>query len=80
AGKPVITTRVGGVENVVLPEKTAFLCEPGDEISFAEKLSILIDNPSEREAMGAAGWSVVGQKFHYTRLVQDMASLYRSLL
>jgi glycosyltransferase involved in cell wall biosynthesis len=80
SGKPVITTKVGGVENVVIPEKTAFLCNPGDEKTFAEKLSILIDNPAKRMEMGASGWEAVGQKFHYTRLVSDMSTFYNSLL
>lgn len=80
AGKPVITTNVGGVENIVAPGITALLCEPGDEKTFAEHLAGLCDNPGKRAEMGAAGWPVVGERFHYTRLVSDMERLYRRLL
>ncbi len=80
AGKAIITTKVGGVENVVQPNITALLCEPGDEKIFSEHLCFLIDNSQKRQAMGAAGWSVVAEKFHYTRLTSDMSKLYHSLL
>jgi glycosyltransferase involved in cell wall biosynthesis len=80
AGKPIVTTRVGGVENVVAPGKTALLCETGDENGFAAHLSELIANKEKRIAMGNAGWEEVASKFHYSRLVSDMSELYKRLL
>ena len=80
AGKPIVTTRVGGVENVVVAEQTALLCETGDEQKFAEHLLTLITDNIKREKMGNAGWPVVAEKFHYTRLVADMSILYHDLL
>jgi len=80
AGKPIVTTRVGGVENVVSPGKTALLCETDDEKGFAELLTELIGDAEKRTAMGNAGWEEVSEKFHYTRLVSDMGNLYKRLL
>lgn len=80
AGKPIITTNVGGVENVVRSGITALLSEPGEEKIFSENLLFLIENKEKRKAMGDAGWNVVAEKFHYTRLVSDMAKLYHSLI
>jgi glycosyltransferase involved in cell wall biosynthesis len=80
AGKAVVTTRVGGIENIVLPGKTALLSDPGNEIQFTENLLGLVNNAEKRTAFGEAGWPVVGEKFHYTRLVKDMGALYRELL
>jgi glycosyltransferase involved in cell wall biosynthesis len=80
AGKPVVTTRVGGIENIVLPGKTALLSEPGDEKQFAANLLELVNDAGKRKFFGEAGWPVVGERFHYTRLVKDMAGLYRELL
>jgi glycosyltransferase involved in cell wall biosynthesis len=80
AGRAIVTTQVGGVENVVAEGKTALLCAPGDTAKFAEHLSELIGNAEKRRAFGDAGWPVVSERFHYTRLTTDMAQLYRLLL
>jgi glycosyltransferase involved in cell wall biosynthesis len=37
-GKPVVSTRVGGVENVVKHEVTGFLCDSGDSRGFVGQL------------------------------------------
>lgn len=80
AGRAIVTTRVGGVENVVVPGKTALLCEPGDTVKFTEHLLDLIHDAGKRHAFGNAGWAVVSERFHYTRLVADMAGFYNTLL
>jgi glycosyltransferase involved in cell wall biosynthesis len=80
SGKAIVTTRVGGVENVVAPNKTALLCEPGDTDSFAIQLTELINNREKRLEMGNAGWQEVAEKFHYSRLVTDMSALYHKLM
>jgi glycosyltransferase involved in cell wall biosynthesis len=80
ANKPVISTKVGGVENIVRDGESAFLVEPGDEEGFLNRLAALVDNEDLRKKMGLPGWETVGSKYHYTRLVKDMSSLYRTLL
>lgn len=80
AGKAIVTTQVGGVENVVVPGKTALLGAPGDVAKFTKNLLELIHEPAKRKDFGNAGWAVVSERFHYTRLVADMAALYHTLL
>lgn len=80
ANKPIVSTRVGGIENVVLPGRTAFLSESGDRASLQEQLMRLVEDADLRRAMGAGGWEHVQERFHYTRLVADTEALYRSLL
>lgn len=80
ANKPVISTRVGGIENVVLPGRTAFLSESGDRAGLEAQLMRLVEDAELRRAMGGGGWEHVQQRYHYTRLVADTAALYSSLL
>ncbi len=80
AGRPIVTTRVGGVENVVLPGTTAFLAERRDAVGLADGLRRLVQDPALRAAMGAPGPDHVRERYHYRRLVGDMAALYRELL
>lgn len=80
AGRPVVSTNVGGIENVVAEGKTAFLSAPGDAKTFAENILRVLNNSGLRKSMGELGWPVVGERFHYTRLVKDMRQLYSELL
>jgi glycosyltransferase involved in cell wall biosynthesis len=80
AGKPVVSTRVGGVENVVNENVTGLLSATGDAEGFAGNLLRLVNEPSLRTAMGISGRPYVEERYHYTRLVNDMAALYRNLL
>ena len=42
---PVIATNVGQIKEVILNEKSGFLIESNDVITFANKLIYLVDNP-----------------------------------
>lgn len=78
--KPIVTTNVGGIENVVKPDITAYLCENNNLDSFANALHKLVDDDLLRNKMGADGWLFVKDNFHYTRLCKDMKGLYDKLL
>jgi glycosyltransferase involved in cell wall biosynthesis len=80
SGRPILSTRVGGIENVVLPGRTALLSDSGDAEGLSRNLARLVEDEGLRRSMSAEGWSHVSQRYHYTRLVGDTAELYRSLL
>lgn len=80
SNKPIVTTNVGGVKNVTLENKTAFISEVNEVDDFSEKLLILIDNDRVRKEMGTKGWGFVKEKFSYDRLVKDIENLYFDLL
>ena len=77
---PVISTNVGGVENVVEAGKTGLLAEVNDELKMAENLLSLIENEPLRNELASNGWKNVGERFHYQQLVSNMDRLYTSLL
>jgi len=80
SGTPVVSTDVGGVRDVVRDEVTGFIVPLADEDALAERLVRLAADHGLRHRMSGLGWDVVGEAFHYTRLVSDMAQLYRRLL
>lgn len=80
ANVPIISTNVGGIENIVLANDTAILAQNNNVQDFVEKLLPLVNNADLRQRMTANGWTYVRDKFHYTRLVSDMDALYRELL
>jgi glycosyltransferase involved in cell wall biosynthesis len=55
AGVPVVSTRVGGIPELVEDGVTGLLVEPGDDDGLAAAILELLDDPARAEAMGAAG-------------------------
>ncbi|TND10066.1 MAG: group 1 glycosyl transferase [Bacteroidetes bacterium] len=80
AGKPVVSTEVGGIADVVIPGKTALLSAAGDADAFAKSLLQMTDDDDLRKQFSELGQAHVKDRFHYTRLVSDMEKLYRDLL
>lgn len=80
ASKPVVSTRVGGIENVVLQNETGLLSDAGDLQQFVDNLLKVTENEEFRNKIVSGSWSFVKDKFHYTRLVNDTKMLYNELL
>ncbi len=80
ANKPIVTTNVGGIEDVIKSGDTALLCKNNNITEFAEQILKLTENEQLRAEMAKNGWLHVKEKFHYARLVADMENLYRKLL
>ena len=77
--KPIVSTRVGGIDNVVIENKTALLSEVGDLESYSNNLLKLIEDKSSRNKFSNAG-NHIYSKFSYQRLIKDMGDLYNSLI
>jgi glycosyltransferase involved in cell wall biosynthesis len=80
AGRPVVSTRVGGVPDVVEEGETGFLVRRGDTHAMAERLELLARDPERARAMGEAGRARVLERYAVSRLVDDVDGLYRRLL
>lgn len=80
SNKPIVTTNVGGVENIVLRNETAFITDTDNLEQFSVAILKLIEDDELRKKMGKKGWGFVKKEFHYSRLVHDMKNLYISLL
>lgn len=79
-GTPIITTRVGGVSDIVQNNKTGIIVPANNPALFFKKLQTLVEDDQLRSKMGANGWDFVKDKFHFNRLIKDMSALYEELL
>ncbi|MFO1075156.1 MAG: glycosyltransferase family 4 protein, partial [Geminicoccaceae bacterium] len=52
---PVVATRAGAIDEVVVAGSTGLLVEPGDPAALAEALADMIRSPQQRLAMGREG-------------------------
>ena len=80
AQKPIVSTEVGGIRNVVLPNESALLSPPGDQVAFESNLLRLLNDTGLRSELSLKGRPFVHALFHYERLVEDIRKLYRELL
>lgn len=80
ANKPIVSTRVGGIGDVVIEGETALLSNVNDTESFRKNLLELVENDEFRSCLAKKGAGYVRQKFSVERLVNDTANMYRELL
>lgn len=79
-GKPVISTNVGGIPEVVVDGVTGILVPPGDPNALSRALMKLLDDPNQRESMGREGRKRVKERFHLQGSVQRIQEIYRDVL
>lgn len=79
-GKPVVSTAVGGVPELVQDGQTGLLVPPGEPEALACALKRLAGSAAQRRRMGSAGRRRVAQWFDQRRLVKRMEALYEHLL
>lgn len=79
-GKPVVSTRVGEVEELVEDGVNGFLVPPGDAEALAVALERLVLDPALRARMGAAARRTVETKFSFRAAVERYRAIYAGLL
>jgi glycosyltransferase involved in cell wall biosynthesis len=80
AGRPVVSTNVGGVADVVEDGVAGYVTAAGDVNAFAQALLKLTEDASLRASFAAEGQKAVQTRFSYQRLVGDMDRYYKQLL
>ena len=75
SGNPVVSTNVGGIENVISAEETGFLSDVGDLEQFTINLLKLIENEGVRNNMSNKGREK-SSLYTFENLISNMKSLY----
>lgn len=77
---PIVSTKVGGIEDVVIENQSALLSSSDDVKAFTNNIIKLTEDQKLRKKMSHEGQELVFERFSYNRLVKDMRDLYNSLL
>ncbi len=80
AGRPIIATRVGSLDEMVIEGETGHLIPVDDERSFADALHRVLFDRARAEAMGRAGRLFVHQHFTVEHMVRAHERLFERLL
>jgi L-malate glycosyltransferase len=73
---PSVSTRVGGIPEVIQDNITGILTPPGDADALARGVERLIQNPEQRAALGRAAQTIALQKFSAEAIVPQYEALY----
>lgn len=77
--KPVVTTNVGGISDLVIDKKTGYLIKKNDVENFSKALIELIDDPIKRSTFGENSFEYIKEKYSKERLIKDIEELYFNL-
>ncbi|HOU98845.1 MAG TPA: glycosyltransferase [Bacteroidales bacterium] len=80
AGKPIVSTNVGGIKDISIEGKSILLSESNDEKAFIDNLIKLINDDELRLKMKNNAKDFIIKRFDYHRLVSDVSELYSNLL
>jgi glycosyltransferase involved in cell wall biosynthesis len=80
AGLPLVTTAVGGAEDVVLEGETGFLVPINDRKALVDAVQRLADNPEKRLSMGRRARELVLRSFCQTSMVERFQNVYERVL
>ena len=80
AGRPVVSTRAGGLPELVEDRVTGLLVPVGDPRRLAEALVEVLGDPDLTAALGRAGAAVAADRFGADRMVAGTRRVYARLL
>jgi glycosyltransferase involved in cell wall biosynthesis len=79
AAKPVVSTRVGGVPELVAEDVHGLLVQPRDPKALAEAVARLLRDPALAERLGAEGRQRQQREFSLEAMVHRIEDLYEEL-
>ena len=78
-GVPVVATRVGAFEDLVIPEQTGFLVTPGDASQLVEAIGKMIKNAALRQSMADSSRKKVLEQHQIEQEVNAINAVYQGL-
>jgi glycosyltransferase involved in cell wall biosynthesis len=76
----VIASDVGGIPDIILPEKTGVLVPPGEPVALSHAITQLLGDPTLRTAYGHALAQHVATHFSQQHLIESTTQVYETLL
>ena len=78
-GLPVISTRIGAIEEIVIDQKTGWLCDVGDWGAIGAALEQLLSDAPLRDAMAHAAVTHMREHFNPDRTYNGLLDRLRML-
>lgn len=79
AGKPIVATRVGGLDETLRDRETGRLVTHGDEEALARTLTELLTDPEQRHRLGEAVQHDVQRRLSWREIARKTMRCYRTV-
>lgn len=79
AGRPVIASRIGGVDELVEDDRNGLLVEPGDPAGLAQAIRALLADPERARRLAEAASELVERRFSAAATSARIAEIYEEL-
>jgi glycosyltransferase involved in cell wall biosynthesis len=79
AGIPVVSTRIGGIPDMIADGETGYVVSPSDSTALEAALLKLIDDPERVHLMGTAGRKIGMIRYHPVSNAKKTLALYREV-
>ncbi len=79
-GKPVVSTRVGGVDEIISDGFNGFTAEFGDLPSFSKKLLRLMEDERLRKCMGTNALKTLEERFTEDMMIDKLEGFFSNLV
>ena len=77
-GLPVVSTRVGGIPEMVIDNQTGFLVQPEDAVALAGAIEKVTNDRSLGQTLGRAGYEHAQKLFSIEKNVRELCALLSS--
>ena len=74
-GLPVVSTKIGGIPEMVIENETGFLLKPGDAVALANAIEKVTDDRSLAQRLGHVGYQRTQELFSIERNVRELCAL-----
>jgi glycosyltransferase involved in cell wall biosynthesis len=79
-GLPVVTTRVGGIPEMIDSGKNGFLVEPADSRALAGRILYYLEHPAVASEMGLLAREAIEKHFDWRLIVKKVVKVYNEAL
>lgn len=79
-GRPVVASRVGGVETLVAHETNGLLVSPSDAKALESALERLLEDGDLRRRLGAAARATIEKRFNWDVIAEEYERLFANVL
>ena len=80
AGRAVVSSAIGGTEELIDDERSGLLVPPGDHIALAQALRRVLADPELRSSLGRHAHERVAREFTATAMARRVTGVYEGLL
>ncbi len=80
SGVPIVSTAVGGIPDLIRPDESGWLVEPGNPRALADAMAALLLDPARGSRMAARAHVVAEQGYGQAIMVDRYLGIYRAAL